>query len=326
MVGVGPFKFSDFQRDVLVKVVRSDGYYEKDKPFLDSIVTLGCPDYTTKILAFKAGSGQFVSDIRPSDVASLQAEGATISRYDVSACFGLMPSSANKDSPWSDIRVRQAAQYAIDTKTLANTIYGFSGEGTTQAATPKDPFYVQGLDRPYNTAKAKELLASAGYANGFKTTFYVDNTLQNAQNYGAAVQSYLKAVGIDVSLELCDMPKLSALKTQGWNGILDAGSLITGLAGFNQLFSVYPRTTSLISMARPAGFQDQIDAAMSESDDASRTKLYQGLIKAMFDDCTYVLTYAQYLMFAMTPAVHDMAYGKNFPSYWEPQNAWLSAK
>ncbi len=327
MVGTGPFKFVDYQRDVLLKFDKWTGYYEKGKPYLDGVLIEACADYTTKIAAFKAGVGQYVSDLRGQDVPALRADGYVINQYDSCAAFGLFPDSLNKDSPWSDIRVRQAAQYAIDTQAIGSKVFGEGTLGTTQAAAPNDPFYVPGLERPYNPAKAKELLASAGYPNGFKTTFYVDMSMQNAQNYSSAVQAYMKAVGIDMAVELCDMPRLSALKTQGWkNGVVDGGTMITGLAGFQAMFSEYPRSTQYRSTARPAGLQAQIDAICAESNDATRLEMYKGLTKTLFDDCTYPVIYAQYLISAYSPELHDTLYGKGFTSYWEPQNAWLSAK
>ena len=81
-----------------------------------------------------------------------------------------VPDSANPKSPFADLRVRQAAQYAIDTEAIAKTI--FYGE-----VEPANQWIYKGhwgynpsvVGYPYNPAKAKQLLAEAGYPNGFKT-------------------------------------------------------------------------------------------------------------------------------------------------------------
>ena len=327
MVGAGPFKFKDFQRDVVLKFEKWEGYYEDGKPYLDAIELQARADNTTKLLSFKAGDGQYISDVAGPDIPGLRAAGAVINQLDSCSAYGLLPDSLNPDSPWSKKEVREAVQYAIDTESIANTIFGEGTVSTNQAAGPNDPFYVQGLERPYNPAKAKELLKAAGYPDGFKTTFYVQADASNHRNYATAVQSYLKAVGIDLEIQLCDNAKLSSLKTEGWNnGVIDSGSAITGLAGFVQSFAEYPNTTMFRSMARPAGFQKLIDATISESDDDKRLELNKELVKAMFDDCTYVVIYAQYLIGAFSPEIHDTQYGRYFSSYWEPENAWLSTK
>ena len=327
MVGTGPFKFASFQRDVALRFEKWSGYYEKGKPYLDAIEIRKFADYTTKLMAFKAGDGQYVSDIASKDFAALKAAGFLINQFDYCSVLGLVPDSANPDSPWSNLKVREAAQYAINTQSIANNVFGEGTLGATQAAAPKDPFYVSGLDRPYNPAKAKELLTQAGYPNGFKTTFYMDMTSQNAGDYTVVIQNYLKAVGIDVEIQLCDMPKLTALRTGGWkNGLVNGASGFPGLSYFQAAFAEFSRNNTNKSMARPAGLQVQIDTAIAEADDNKRLEMYKGLIKTLFDDCTYIPVYAQYLTGAFAPEVHDAAYGKSTKGYWESQNTWLSTK
>jgi len=85
--------------------------------------------------------------------------------------FRPVPDSANADSPWSNIKVRQAAEYAIDKIAIARALgYGFKTEAY-QLPSPSNPAYNPNLTgkRLYDLAKAKALLAEAGYPNGFKT-------------------------------------------------------------------------------------------------------------------------------------------------------------
>jgi peptide/nickel transport system substrate-binding protein len=89
----------------------------------------------------------------------------------------LIPDSANADSPWSKLKVREAAEYAMDREAIARTFgYGY-WKAAYQAPSPEAPAYVASIPgRKYDTAKAKQLLTEAGYPNGFKTKLIAADT------------------------------------------------------------------------------------------------------------------------------------------------------
>ena len=119
---------------------------------------------------------------------SLQPAGARSIAFD----------SANPKSPFADVRVRQAAQYAVDTKALVDNIfYGEFEPANQQVYKGNWAYNPTVVGYPYNPAKSKPLLAAAGYPNGFKTKLTYYTNPENDQVY-TAVQSYLKAVGIEV--------------------------------------------------------------------------------------------------------------------------------
>ena len=86
-----------------------------------------------------------------------------------------MPDSAHADSPWSKLEVREAAEYAVDRATIAEKFgYGYlkaPNQIPPRDTTAYDANYA--LARNYDPAKAKQLLAQAGYPNGFKTKLIV---------------------------------------------------------------------------------------------------------------------------------------------------------
>ena len=80
------------------------------------------------------------------------------------------PDSANPNSPFAKLKVRQATQHAIDTKAIAQTIFNGEAEPANQWIYKGHWAYNPALKGyPYNPAKAKQLLKEAGYPNGFKT-------------------------------------------------------------------------------------------------------------------------------------------------------------
>ncbi|GAG95881.1 unnamed protein product, partial [marine sediment metagenome] len=103
-----------------------------------------------------------------------------------------------QDPPTDNVLVRRAVKSAIDTEAIIKAI----GGGVTELHTfiPKGMFaYYDGKEFPYNPEKAKELLAEAGYPNGFEVTLTVPDFLSTE---GTVVKSYLEQVGIKTNLEV----------------------------------------------------------------------------------------------------------------------------
>src|SRR5258708_39140704 len=106
--------------------------------------------------------------------------------------------------PLDDIRVRQAIAYAIDRKAIVT----FKGAGTSREAVSVIPSGYLGTDQkaplfPYDVAKAKALLAEAGYPNGV-TIKTIHTTLTGMQTLIEAAQAQLKKAGINLDIELVE--------------------------------------------------------------------------------------------------------------------------
>ena len=128
--------------------------------------------------------------------------------------------SGTFDSPFADVRVRQAVEYAIDKKALVDKLILGYGKVCNQYAYPGtwgvNPA-VKGY--PYDPAKAKKLLAEAGYPSGFKTTLYTP-TWGNYIYPPPVIQQYLAQVGIDVQIEPVNQGRHQQLLRGGWKGLL----------------------------------------------------------------------------------------------------------
>lgn len=222
-VGTGAFEFVSWTKDGKTIYKKFGSYWRKGQPYLDGVQFIPITETTTRQLSFRQGELDIVLGLAPEDRAGLEKDGYLIAGTRIgSGATSLVPDSANPNSPWSKLQVRQAAQYAIDTDAIVKAIFVTEAEPANQWIYKGHWGYnpdVKGY--PFDPAKAKQLLAEAGYPNGFKTKItYLGTDAASARPY-TAVQGFLKAVGIDADLD----PATSAR----WNEVALAGGKWEGL-------------------------------------------------------------------------------------------------
>jgi ABC-type transport system substrate-binding protein len=324
MVGTGPFVQTNFQRDVSLTTLKNTNYWEKGKPYLDSFQYLFVADEMTRIALLKSGGGEILNLTNNGRIAQdLQNAGFKIVSQ-LNSVDVLVPDSANADSPWSSLKVRQAAEYAIDKESLARTFgFGFWA-ANYQMNTSNSIAYDKNLQgRVYDVAKAKQLLTDAGYPNGFKTAL-IASTAANA-NVVTAIQSYLGKVGIQTEMQFIAPTLYNGYTFTGspWrNGIIlnSYSQNPNPTQGFNGSFGL---GLAFKSTGRPVGWMDTLNAAMATP------KLEPAMIQKVENLAVdYVLTiplYSTASLWAVVPNLQDIALGtRGDPNFCEPQDAWLS--
>jgi peptide/nickel transport system substrate-binding protein len=202
-VGTGPFKLISWQRDVNKVFEKWDGYWQEGKPYLDKIVINVIADPMVQVASFRAGEDDVLLGINPTDAYSIKDNPdvnivtSGINGY----TFGLFFDSANPDSPFSNLQVRQAASYAIKRQAIVDTVFQGFGKVTYQTNTPDCWSYNPDIvGYPYNPDKARELLQEAGYSEGFSYDLYI-RPEQVFQDIFTAVQADLSAVGITLNIK-----------------------------------------------------------------------------------------------------------------------------
>ena len=195
-IGAGPYRFVSFNPGIELVLEAYEGYWRKT-PAIKRLVLRSMPDETTRAAALKTGevdiayllSGPVAEDIQRTPGFKLVAP------KESPAVFWLdLPDQWDAKSPWHDQRVRQALSYAIDRQSLnqAETL-GFSKP--TGSLIPRALALSRWFDPdPYDPARARKLLAEAGYPNGFDAgDFY---PWPPYFSMGEALAAYMQAVGI----------------------------------------------------------------------------------------------------------------------------------
>jgi peptide/nickel transport system substrate-binding protein len=195
-VGAGPYRFVSFTPGVELVLEAFEGYWRKT-PSVKRLVFRAIPDEATRLATLKRGEVDIAYSIRGALAEELRrTPGLTLTpNYPPGTFWLVFPEQwTDPKSPWADRRVRLAASEAIDRQAInqAETL-GFSK--ITGSVIPHTfEFFWQPPAPSYDPAKARRLLAEAGYPSGFDAgEYYCDASYANL---GEAVVNYLNAVGI----------------------------------------------------------------------------------------------------------------------------------
>jgi len=198
-IGAGPYKFVSFNPGVELVMEANEKYWRKT-PAVKRLVFKVIPDEATRLAALKRGEVDIVYSIRGELAEEVQrSPGLTLKPVYPPAPFWLyFPDQWDPQSPWHDVRVRRAANLAIDRKTIneAQTL-GFS-KLTGSLIPDSFEFYWAPPAPVFDPAAAKKLLAESGHPNGFNAGEYTCDS--SYANLGEAVINNLREIGIRANL------------------------------------------------------------------------------------------------------------------------------
>jgi len=203
-VGTGPYKVAKVDGVAEIDLARNDAYFDgpKGKPKISKIVIRAVPDAATEMTELLSGRADWIWQYNPDQfeavarMPNLQAVRGDSMRIGYIGIDAAGRSGAN--NPLTKLEVRQAIFHAIDRETFTRQLVQGNAKVIDAPCYPTQfgCDVAAAVKYDYNPAKAKELLAKAGYPDGFKTEI-VSYVLSS---WEAAVQNYLKVVGIDAKI------------------------------------------------------------------------------------------------------------------------------
>ena len=214
--------------------------------------------------------------------------------------------------PLDDIRFRQAIAYAIDRKAIVT----FKGAGTSREAVSVVPSGYLGTDQkaplfPYDLAKARALLAEAGYPNGV-TIKTIHTTLTGMQTLIEAVQAQLKKAGINLDIELVEHATFHAQIRKDLSPLVhyQAGRFPVGDVYMTQFFdshSIVGKPTAVTNFSHCNVADDEIRAARVSTDPAKQLALWKTAQEKIIQAVCGVPVYEQLQLWAWKDTL-DLGY------------------
>jgi peptide/nickel transport system substrate-binding protein len=318
-IGTGPFKLKEWVRGSHIHLVRHEGYYRKDEPFLDEIYYRVVPDGAARSVALETGTVQLTQwgDIELFDVGRLKALPKlemTTRGYEFFAPH-LWIEMNNRIAPMNDKRFRQAVMYAIDRDALRKRVFFGLGKVATGPISSKTRFYDANVKTyEFSVDKAKALLDDMGLKAGadgkrIAIDFLVPPYGETWQRGAEFTRQSLARVGIDIVLKGIDIAGW-AERSGNWDFQMTANLLYQfgdpALGVARSYISSNIRKGILFS--NTCGYSNpEVDRLFEQAavatDDADRQKLYSEVQKILVEDVPVA-----WLLEQDSPTFYDKAF------------------
>ena len=331
-IGTGPFVFEEWVRDVGVYYNKNENYWREGEPYLDRVEMCIYADVTALSAALSTGQ---VDTVIPADAtvalgwASIGGVTETGFNANSTAHCVMLPSN-NPDLPFYDVKVRQAIAHAIDSVAIANLMSEQGGDyhAVNQIALPGTMSYddtIEGYD--YDPEKAKELLAEAGYPDGFTCPGYVIAANNLLKQCADIVAAYLAEVGITVENQNNDMALINEM--QGGTGkrldgivwFCTAVSANTTFA-YNLTFTNEGTAYSSIT-AKPDDMTEAIKAAHAATNSEDLAAACKAMVRSNYENALIIPVAIQAGGQCVTDYVHNMCFCRGSQFEWAPEGVWM---
>lgn len=282
-VGTGPFKVGVFVPDGFIRLDAFAGYWD-GRPSLDSIEFRQIPEASSRLTALVTGEIDITYDIPPDQLPTLlRADEITVETVPSYTYYFIWFN--NSLEPFTDVRVRQAMWHALDVEAIVGDLFA----GVGQVASSPIPQTVFGSgdelqQYEYNPELARQLLAEAGFSDGFKTSIqWNSECCPNIRALTQTMVSYWRDIGVEV--ELLEKERavwLADLLALNWEMNVQTNNVQTGDADFT-LGRLYTTAANRLGYSNPEVDQFLGDAR-SASDQSVRADLYAKAARRIWED------------------------------------------
>ncbi|MDI6863537.1 MAG: ABC transporter substrate-binding protein [Pseudothermotoga sp.] len=202
--GTGPFYLAEYVQGNYIVLKKNPHYFVKDQPYLDEIKIVFMPEEVSRVSALRNGDVDIAKINEPLNVRQFPEGRFKIYRSPVLSYYLIGINTTRK--PFDDPRVRNALNYAINREAIIKTVAFGEGVVTGPLSPMVQPWALLPKDfdeYTYNPAKAKQLLAQAGYPNGFEFEI-VTSQRYNFDKVAQVIQAQLAEVGVRAKINLVE--------------------------------------------------------------------------------------------------------------------------
>ncbi len=201
-VGSGPFRFVNWVRDSTLELARFDDYF-RGPAQIDGVNLTFVTDSAIQLQGLASGQFDVIDQPASADIEAIEANPDLSTNIGPSGLVNVAAMNTRRE-PFDNVLVRQALNLAID-KDVVNTVAYGGGYLTGTFMEAGSPWMPEGLEAwPYDPERARELLAEAGYADGFTFTLTLPQLYAAHVLAGQIIQAQLAEVGVTAEIEIVE--------------------------------------------------------------------------------------------------------------------------
>ncbi|MDO5532155.1 glutathione ABC transporter substrate-binding protein GsiB [Sutterella sp.] len=295
--GTGPYLIEKYNPAEYLVVKKNPNYWQKGLPKLDGITWRPVLEDATRVAMLRTGESQFCDVVPPEHAARL--------KEDEKLVVETMPTIIQRQiylnvtkKPFNDLRVRQALNYGLDKNAMVKVLYkGYAGPATGPAPVGID-FAEQYGAWPYDPAKAKQLLAEAGYPNGFSANLWAASNSSANQKMLQFLQQQYARIGVKLQVRALEAgqrvqlvqsvgPEKSTTQMFVWGWSSSTGELDWVLRPLLATSSFPPANSNFGYYSNPK-LDEALQAALKTTDRAEKAKIYSEAQKIIWADAPWV--------------------------------------
>ena len=318
IVGTGMFKLKEWVAGEKLVLERNE-FFKDSKSNIDTLVVKFVPEANSRMIMLETGEIDLARDLLPLDFKKI-SEDSKFTTVEVETPSNMFLGFDLRNELLADKRVRQAIAYAINNEDLVKTVFN----GSASVATSPVPKITTGHNEnsnnyPQNIEKAKQLLAEAGYPNGFNIELFVSEDNQRI-DMAVIIQDNLKKIGINAEIKTFQWAAyvypniIKPLFIMSWNiSNDDPDEVLYPLYHSSQIDA----HTNVV-FYKNEKFDNLISEARETTDKDKRMKLYEEAQDIIQEDLPhYTLVYPKQ-NFAYKASIKNIKYNKR--AYLDFQN------
>lgn len=305
-IGTGPYITTKVVPGERIEMKKNTGYWKgspKGQPSIGNIVFRTVADPEAQIAEVLSGSLDWIWDVPKDKAEQLKLIGIAkvVSAPTMRISYVAMDRAARsgKDSPWAKMKVRQAVAHAIDRDSIAKNLVGGASQKIHSNCYPSQFGCTQDVPKyDYDPAKAKKLLAEAGYPNGFSTDIFA----YRQREFTEAVMGYLAKVGIKTNLKYM---QYKALRGLVWEDKAPFHQMTWGSYSMNDVSAITSHffKGGRDDYCRDKEVQDALEKGDTSTDPAVRKAAYKTALSKLAKELCWLPMFSYSKFYAYT---HDL--------------------